>query len=124
MTRPIPEPNPLSRGQFAGPRPIPWPRFLNAALGAWLSLSAFLWFHADSSRTNTWVVGLLMVGAGLWAASAPAVRWFNTVLAVWLALTTLAMVEIRPGTFWNNLVMAIAAFAVSLIPSPSERRAR
>lgn len=123
MASPASQRSTISSGHLAAPQSIPWPRFANAAIGAWLTLSAFLWLHTESSRTNTWVVGLFMVAAALWAASAPAVRWFNTVLAIWLALTTLAMADIRPGTFWNNLLVAVVAFALSLIPNPSERRA-
>src|SRR4051812_39923228 len=99
-----------------------WARYLNALAGTWLLSSAFLWHHASSSKPNTWAVGLLMAIAALWAISAPAIRWFNTVLAVWLALSTLAMTDIRPLTFYNNLIVAVVAFALSLVPPAREHR--
>lgn len=121
MTSPISQPNPSSRASYINPAP-PWPRYLNALVGLWLFLSTFLWAHTSSARSNTWIVGLMMAGAALWAASAPAVRWFNTALAVWLGLSTFAMSDIRPQTFYNNVIVAIVAFALSLMPNPEERR--
>jgi hypothetical protein len=120
MTSPISEPNPSSRASHLYPAP-PWPRYANALVGAWLLLSTFLWTHTPSARSNTWIVGLMMTIAALWAVSAPAVRWFNTALAVWLGLSTFAMPDIRPQTFYNNLLVAMVAFILSLMPSPEER---
>lgn len=99
-----------------------WPRYLNGLLGAWLFTSTFLWQHTANARSNTWIVGFLMAFTAVVALNTPAVRWFNTFLAVWLALSTLVMTDIRPTTFWNNMIVAVLAFMLSVIRSPGERR--
>ncbi len=103
-------------------RRAPWPTYLNGVLGAWLFTSTFVWQHNHNAMSNTWIVGFLMAFTAVVAANAPAVRWFNTVLAVWLALSTLAMSDIRPATYWNNMIVAVVAFVLSVLPSPNERR--
>jgi hypothetical protein len=103
-------------------RRAPWPTYLNGLLGAWLFTSTFLWQHTANAMSNTWIVGFLMAFTAVVAVNTPAARWFNTVLAVWLALSTLAMSDIRPVTSWNNMIVAVVAFALSVLPSPNERR--
>lgn len=98
----------------------PWPRYLNALLGGWLFISALLWSHQSNAMTNSWVVGALMVVSALWALTSPPVRWSNTALATWLGIATLAFIDTRPMTFWNNLIVAAAVFVISLVPSRPE----
>lgn len=93
-----------------------WPRYLNAAVGAWLFISAFVWPHSGAELTNAWIVGALMFIAALLALGAPAVRFVNTVLAVWLLISTLAIGG-NTATLWNQIIVAVVAFVVSFIPS-------
>jgi len=113
------QPSPSSRAAYVPPAP-PWPRYVNALVGLWLFVSTFLWRHTPSAQTNTWLIGLMMTAAALWAVSTPAIRWFNTALAVWLGLSTFAITDVTPLTYYNNFVVAIVAFVLSLIPSPAE----
>jgi hypothetical protein len=46
----------------------------------------------------------------------PWMRWVDTALAVWLFLSTLAMPGVTRGTLWNNLIVAVLVFLVSLMP--------
>ncbi len=92
-------------------------RYVNIVVGAWLFISAFLWRHTDPSRTNTWIVGLLAVIFAAIALRSPQVRFVNTVLAVWLFFSTLSIYHVSGGTLWNNLIVAIVMFVVSLVPS-------
>ncbi len=94
-----------------------WPRYLNALIAAWLFVSAFAWTHTMELRQDTWIVGLLMFIAALAAVAAPAFRWVNTVLAVWLFISTLALPHTMPATMWNNIIVSIVVFVLSLIPS-------
>jgi hypothetical protein len=105
--------------------PYDGPRWIPIALGAWLFLSAFLWPHSTGSAINSWIVGLLIVIAGLVALRMPWMRWVDTALAVWLFLSTLAIPDASRGTLWNNLIVAILVFLASLVPeglSPMPRR--
>jgi len=115
------QPSRSSRSAYVPPAP-PWPRYINALVGTWLFASTFLWRHTPSAQTNTWLIGLMMATAALWAVRTPAIRWFNTALAVWLALSTFAISEARPLTYYHNFGVAIVAFVVSVIANPAERR--
>lgn len=94
-----------------------WPRWINLVLGVWLFISAFIWPHTESAQTNTWIVGVLIAAAAIWAMFTPQVRWLNTVLAIWLFVSTLVIPHVTTGTVWNNVIVAIVVFLVSLMPS-------
>lgn len=113
-----------SVGPRAGGDPS-WPRFATMALGVWLFISAFLWPHSAVQMTNTWVCGLLaVVFAGIAAYAAARARYLNTLLAVWLLLSSFALVAHSVGTVWNNAIVALAIFVTSLIPGSGEAMSR
>lgn len=114
-TPPISEPRP--NVQLTTRPPGPWPRILNAVVGGWLFISAFAWPHSTASQANSWLVGAAVVITSLVALVYPALRRFNTALAIWLATSTLAFPHAGPATTWNNLVIALVVFLVSLVPT-------
>jgi hypothetical protein len=99
-----------SRGEFAAAR------LVNVVLGVWLVISAFAWPHSYAQQTNTWILGLLCVVFALVAFYDPVVRYLNTVLATWLFISCWALPQLSLGTLWNNALVAIAIFFVSLLP--------
>jgi hypothetical protein len=44
-------------------------------------------------------------------------RFLNTLLAIWLFITAFAIPHVSSATVWNNALVAIAIFVVSLMPS-------
>ena len=107
---------PIDRPASPAPSSL-YPRALPIALGAWLFVSAFLWPHGTGAAVNSWIVGLLIVVAGLIALRMPWMRWLDTALAVWLFLSTLAMPSATGATLWNNLIVAVLVFLASLVPT-------
>lgn len=97
--------------------PSPSARMMNAALGVWLFISAFLWPHTMAQRTNTWILGVLTVIFSVAAMREPRARYLNTILAIWLFISAWALPRISAGTVWNNVLVAIAIFVLSLVPS-------
>jgi hypothetical protein len=97
--------------------PGPWPRIINVIVGGWLFVSAFAWPHSAASQTNSWLVGAAVVITALVALVYPALRWFNTALAIWLATSTMVFPHAGPATIWNNLLVALVVFLVSLVPA-------
>ncbi len=91
-------------------------RGLNVALGIWLFISAFVWGHDPAQRTNTWILGVLCVVFALAAMSAPTARWLNTALSIWLFISVWALPHQSLATMWNNALVAIAVFLLSLVP--------
>ena len=92
---------------------------VNLILGVWLFISAFLWPHSAGQLTNTWVCGLLCAAFALISTRVPNARYLNTAVAVWLFISAFALPTDRIGTVWNNALIAVAIFIVSLV-APEE----
>lgn len=97
-------------------------RLANAALGAWVFISAFLWMHNEVQFANACVVGLVCVGTALLGLSLPQARYFNALLALWLFLTIWLLPLDAAATFWNHTLAAGVMLYVALKPRmPSGR---
>ena len=101
-------------------RDVP-PRIINVVLGVWLFISAFVWPHTRAQMTNTWIVGVLCVIFALVAMAVPRVRYLNTLLAIWLFISAWALPVRSGATIWNNVLVAIAIFIVSLLSEGASR---
>ncbi len=112
---------PVERGPAARSAP---PRIINVILGVWLFISAFIWPHSRAQMTNTWILGVLCVVFALVAMAVPWARYLNTLLAIWLFISAWALPTVSAGTVWNNVLVAIAIFIVSLIPNEPGTEAR
>lgn len=97
---------------------------IDFVLGVWLFISAFVWPHTSASQLNTWIVGLLIAIFAAWGAFVPRVRLINSLIALWLFFSTIAIAHVTGGTLWNNLIIAIIVFFVSLVPTGPAMRAR
>lgn len=97
-------------------------RWLNVVLGVWLFISAFIWPHSTEQMTNTWILGVLAVIFALVAMAREQARYLNTILSIWLFISAWALPHVSTGTVWNNVLVAIAIFIVSLTPSVSSGR--
>jgi hypothetical protein len=86
--------------------------FAELILGVWLLLSAFAWRHSPLSMTNTWILGLIIV-----FLSEMRTRYATTAAAVWLFFSTLATAHHSSATLWNNLIVAVLVFLISLVPN-------
>jgi hypothetical protein len=100
-------------------------RLVNALLGLWLYLSAFLWPHTPFERTNAWVSGIVAVTAALVGLSNLRVgRHVNALVGAWLIVSALLMPKATSGTFWNHLVVGFALALFAMAPSLSSFRTR
>jgi hypothetical protein len=90
-------------------------RWVSLVLGCWLLVSAFLWPHARSAQTDTWLTGMLIASFAALALALPAARRVNTLLAAWLVVSTLVLAHTDTPTLINNGLIAIAVFGLSLI---------
>lgn len=95
-------------------------RIANVVLGVWLFISAFIWPHTQAQMTNTWIVGALIAIFALVAMRAPQARYVNTALAIWLFISVWVLPVESTATLWNNAIVAIAVFVLSLLPSRVE----
>jgi hypothetical protein len=98
------------------------PRWVNIGLGAWLVLSSFLWEHSAAQFNNDWLVGLAAVFFAFVALRSDLIRYVNTVVAVWLFISAWVLPVVSQATFWNNLLVSVAMFAISCSPGGRGRR--
>ena len=91
-------------------------RAASVFLGVWLFFSAFLWPHDPAVRTSTWVTGLVIAAAATAAVFAPAARWVAMAASLWLLGSMLWLPHASTATVWNNGIVAVAVFIVSLVP--------
>jgi hypothetical protein len=92
-------------------------------LGIWLLLSAFIWPHSPVSRTNTWVVGLIIAIVGMAGMLAPSVRWMNTAAGAWLLLSSIWFYPVMGVAAWNNSAVAAIVLVLSFVPNADKSRA-
>jgi hypothetical protein len=92
-------------------------RVVNVIVGIWLFISAFVLPHTYAQFTNTWILGILTVVFALVAVRFAPVRYLNTLLAIWLFISAFALSGNFYGTVWNNAIVAIVIFVISLIPA-------
>ncbi|HXX65735.1 MAG TPA: SPW repeat protein [Polyangiaceae bacterium] len=104
---------PVQSGSTAGGSS---PRILSILLGAWLFISAFAWPHGPAQRMSACILGALCVVFSILAKKLPWTQYLNTVLAIWLFISAWALPPENVGTLWNNAIVAIAIFVLSLIP--------
>jgi hypothetical protein len=102
--------------------PLLWAPIVNLVLGAWLFVSAFVWPHAGHARANTWILGLLIAVFALYAIAQPTARWLNTLAAIWLFFSSLAIGHMEAATVWNNVIVAVIVFALSFVGRYGDRR--
>ncbi len=104
--------------------PGTWARYANIALGAWLFISGMLWSQAQGPRINAWVVGVAIAVTALVAIRNDGVRYVNSALAIWLLFSAFAVFRLVGAPLWNDVVVALAVFGLSLVPNASDNTRR
>lgn len=63
-----------------------WARYVNTAIGVWLTAAPVVLGYADPARTNDHIVGPLVVAVSVIAMSevTRGLRWLNVLFALWL----------------------------------------
>ncbi len=92
-------------------------RTLTLMLALWLFFSAFAWPRTAASLTNAWTVGVvvsILCVAGMlrrvW------LRYVTTALSAWLFASAFLLPHRSPRAVWNDVIVALAMLALSLVP--------
>lgn len=104
-------------------------RTINLMLALWLISSAFAMPRGAASAANAWILGvvisILSVASMLrkvW------LRYVNTALSAWLLASAFLLPQRSSLAVWNDVLVALAMLAVSLVPgsmyAPTELRRR
>jgi hypothetical protein len=90
-------------------------RILNALLGVWLFVTAFMWPHGQAVGTLTVVCAVLTFLLAIASFYTMAARYANLLVAAALFIGTLALPTTTRATVWNNVIVAVAMLASSLL---------
>lgn len=90
-------------------------RIFNALLGMWLFVTAFMWPHGEAVGTLTIVCAVLTFLMAIASFYTIAARYANLVVAAALFIGTLALPTMTRATVWNNVIVAVAMLAASLM---------
>jgi uncharacterized membrane protein YhhN len=100
-------------------------RIVNVLIGIWLLATIFMWPHTPVQKTVTVVVAILTVVLAILATFTPVARSLNACVAILLfVLSTMALPSLGLATIWNNTIVAIAIFVVSLVDNGAEATRR
>jgi hypothetical protein len=95
-------------------------RYVNAGIGVWLFISAFLWPHTSAQYANTWIMAIVTFVIALVAIGTPGFRFLNTVAGAWLIISAFVLPTISAATRWNNFIVGVVVLILSLYgTSPS-----
>ena len=92
-----------------------WARYANVAAGTWLFVSGLWWLQPAGPRLNALVIGLMIAGVSVWSLWAEEARFIDSALSVWLVFSTLAIFDVSGAALWNDLIVAVLVFALSLV---------
>jgi hypothetical protein len=85
-------------------------------LGLWLFTSAFVWLHAPTVFTSTWIVGLLVALFGGLSIRRPLFRYANALLGAWLVASSIFLSDVYRGTAWHNGTLGVLLLLLSIGP--------
>lgn len=93
------------------------PRLVNMTVGALLFLSAFLLPQSPATKLNAIATGLASVGIASAALLYPVLRYANTVLSIWLFLSTIVLSHVSAASVSTTFFLSVTMFIVSLLPT-------
>lgn len=90
-------------------------RVFNALIGMWLFVTAFMWPHQHAQAALTVACAVLTFVLAILSFYTMAARYGHLVVAVALFIGTLALPSMTRATVWNNVIVAVAILASSLL---------
>lgn len=91
-----------------------WKRTTIVVLSGWVLFAGYLWPHTTAHLLNNWIVGLGLLIFGTVAYGRPWARFVTLALAAWLFFYSALFSHSDPRTFWNDAMVAVVVFALSL----------
>jgi hypothetical protein len=98
-----------------------WKRVAVVVLSAWVLFSGNAWAHAGISRLNNTLVGTGLLFFGVLSMSQDWARWVTLGLGAWLFVFTMFFKGASSATFWNDAMVALVVFVLSLLGGEGRR---
>lgn len=92
-----------------------WKRTTIVVLSGWVLFAGYLWPHTAAHLLNNWIVGIGLLIFGTVAYGRPWARYMTLALAAWLFVYSAVYQRSDPWTFWNDAMVAVVVFVLSLL---------
>jgi hypothetical protein len=99
-----------------------WKRVAIVVLSVWVMFSGNAWPHSPGTQLNNAIVGAGLFFFGALAMRHEWARYFTLAFGVWLFAFTAMASHASPITFWNDAMVAVAVFVLSLVGGEGKRR--
>jgi hypothetical protein len=101
-----------------------WKRVAVVILAGWVLFSGAIWGVGRPSQINSTLVGAGLLVFGTLSFIYDWARFVTLGLAVWLFAFTAVVGRANPTTFWNNAMVAVVVFVLSLVGGEHRRALR
>ena len=100
-----------------------WKRIAIVLLSSWVLFSGNAWPHTRANQLNNTIVGTGLFLFGILSIRREWARYVTLALGVWLFAFTVLVSGTSSVTFWNDAMVALAVFVLSLVGGEHPRRA-
>ena|SRR5690349_9018549 len=101
-----------------------WKRVAIVVLSGWVLFSGAIWGHSRPVQINNTIVGAGLLVFGTLSFMYEWARFVTLGLAVWLFAFAALTHRANPTTYWNDAMVAVVVFVLSLIGGEHRRALR
>ncbi len=101
--------------------PFMWKRIGIIVLSAWVLFSGTAWHHSPANQVNNAIVGAGLLFFGALSVRYEWARFVTLAFGVWLFAFTVLVSRGSPVTFWNDAMVAVIVFVLSLVGGERRR---
>ena len=98
-----------------------WKRVAIVMLSVWVLFSGNMWPHTRANQINNAAVGAALFYFAVISMHHEWARWVTLALGLWLFAFTAFISSSNPATFWNDAMVALAVFILSLVGGTRKR---
>jgi hypothetical protein len=97
-------------------------RAAEIGLGVWMFISGALLTRPAASRLDAFAVGAAVAVCGEIGLTHESARFMVGALSVWIAASTSSVFRLEGLPLWSDYLVAIALFALSMVPNEAGPR--
>ncbi len=98
-----------------------WKRVAIVVLSGWVLFSGVIWPNSLPIQINNTIVGAGLLVFGTLSFMYDWARFVTLGLAVWLFAFAALFGRVNPATFWNDAMVAVVVFVLSLVGGEHRR---
>jgi peptidoglycan/LPS O-acetylase OafA/YrhL len=104
-----------SRRGLAAFEPGLWAHYAAAIVAAWFFMSSLVWHDGRLLRSLDWILGLLAVGASVWALRESRRHWWISGLGAVILLLGAVSPHTRELSAWNERIVGTVLVLLGLV---------